>query len=87
MRMLPWLKLIAGTILLGLLALTLFSGYTPPGVLGEVIRHNRDINLDASPFFYNDVENMTEILNEAEQMHLEARLQEVTNLKPETKAN
>ena len=42
------------------------SGYTPPGVLGEVIRHNQRVDIDASPFFYGDVDNMMELIEGAE---------------------
>ncbi len=51
------------------------SGYTPPGICGEVVRHNQQNDIDASPFFYGDVENFSEILTEAEQMYLLKRLQ------------
>ena len=44
------------------------SGYTPPGVAGEVIRHNRDADIDASPFFYGDVDNMLELIEGAERL-------------------
>ena len=37
------------------------TGYTPPGIFGEVLRHNQANHIDASPFFYGDVENMTEL--------------------------
>lgn len=84
--MIPWLKLAAGSALLGIIVMVLFSGYIPPGILGDVIRHNRDANIDASPFFYGDVENMTEILDEAEQMHRDALLYEVNNTQTEAKA-
>lgn len=54
-----------------ILAAALFfaSGITPPGFCGEVIRHNQQAKIDASPFFYGDVENMLEIIENAEQMH------------------
>jgi len=37
------------------------SGYTPPGVAGEVLRHNRLLQIDASPLFYTEVENMHQL--------------------------
>jgi len=37
------------------------SGYTPPGVAGEVLRHNRLHQIDASPLFYTEVENMHQL--------------------------
>jgi len=36
----------------------LMSGVTPPGACGEVLRHNRECDIDASPLFYSDVEDM-----------------------------
>ena len=37
------------------------SGYSPPGVFGEVLRHNQACAIDASPLFYSEVENMAEL--------------------------
>jgi hypothetical protein len=56
-----WLKFLAGILILGSFVWLLTTGYTPPGILGEVIRHNQANDIDASPFFYGDVENMTEL--------------------------
>ncbi len=56
-----WLKFLLGIFLLGGFVWFLSTGYTPPGILGEVIRHNQANQIDASPFFYGDVENMTEL--------------------------
>lgn len=86
-RFFPWLKLLVGTILLGLLVLVLFSGYTPPGILGEVVRHNQEADVDTSPFFYGDVEKMTEIFEEAEQMHRDALLQDVNTTQTKATAD
>jgi len=36
-------------------------GVTPPGVFGDVIRHNRAAAIDATPLFYSEVENIVEI--------------------------
>lgn len=71
---LKWIKFIAGLLIIGGMAAFFASGYTPPGVCGEVIRHNQQNNIDASPFFYGDVENFLEILTEAEQMYAFKRL-------------
>ncbi len=56
----------AARFLLGLFLLAVFysifaSGYTPPGIAGEVLRHNRECDIDASPLWYMEVENMQEI--------------------------
>lgn len=50
----------------GLCALIAFagvfaSGLTPPGPLGEVLRHNQDNDIDASPLIYSDVEHMAQL--------------------------
>jgi hypothetical protein len=37
----------------------LMSGVTPPGICGEVLRHNQAHEIDASPLFYSDVEHMS----------------------------
>jgi hypothetical protein len=37
------------------------SGYSPPGPCGDVLRHNQARDIDASPLFYSEVENMTEL--------------------------
>ena len=52
--------------LIGLTCLVLFilffaSGITPPGVTGEVLRHNQVNKIDASPLFYSEVENMRDL--------------------------
>jgi hypothetical protein len=64
-----WIKFTAGLLIIGGMAAFFASGYTPPGICGEVVRHNQQNNIDASPFFYGDVENFSEILLEAEQMY------------------
>ena len=63
------LRFMAGALVIFLAALFFGSGYTPPGICGEVIRHNQKMKIDASPFFYGDVENMLDIIESAEQMH------------------
>ena len=71
---------ISSSIPIILLAAAFFaSGITPPGVCGEVIRHNQQEDIDASPFFYGDVENMLEIIESAEQMHANAGLKRETD--------
>jgi len=70
-----WIRFILG--LCGLISLALFfaSGYTPPGICGEVVRHNQQADIDASPFFYGDVENMLELIEGAEQMRASALME------------
>lgn len=50
---------------LGLICLLLFygffaSGYSPPGIFGEVLRHNQDCEMDATAMFYTELERMSE---------------------------
>lgn len=60
-KLTAWLKFFLGiTILVGVVWF-FTTGYTPPGVFGEVLRHNQVNDIDASPIFYGDVENMTEL--------------------------
>lgn len=70
-----WLRFIVGLLLLVLMVVFFGSGYTPPGIFGEVLRHNQACSIDASPLFYSEVENMAElekglqdILNEKEKI-------------------
>ena len=63
-----WGRLAMGVCLLGAMFGFFASGYTPPGICGEVIRHNQQAVIDASPFFYGDVENMLELIEAAEIM-------------------
>ncbi|MFH2036612.1 MAG: hypothetical protein ABIJ45_09435, partial [Candidatus Zixiibacteriota bacterium] len=56
-----WLKFTAGLIIIFAIHAFIASGFTPPGILGEVLRHNRANNIDASPLFYSEVENMAEL--------------------------
>jgi hypothetical protein len=56
-----WVRFLVGLIVLGSCIAFFASGYTPPGVLGEVLRHNQQHDIDASPLFYSEVENMQEL--------------------------
>jgi hypothetical protein len=56
-----WLRFLIGLALLSLCIGFFASGYSPPGVLGEVLRHNQRHDIDASPLFYTEVENMSEL--------------------------
>ncbi len=55
-----WLKFVVGIFILAGMICFFSSGYAPPGVFGKVLRHNQEYKIDASPFFYGDVENMAE---------------------------
>jgi hypothetical protein len=53
-------RFFVGLIILAAFYAVLASGYTPPGICGEVLRHNMENDIDASPFWYMDLENMSE---------------------------
>jgi len=56
-----WIEFFIGLVLLAMMVVFFSSGYTPPGIFGEVLRHNRACSIDASPLFYSEVENMDEL--------------------------
>jgi hypothetical protein len=53
------LRFIAGLSMLAGFIWFFASGYSFPGVFGEVLRHNQSYNIDASPLFYSEVEHMS----------------------------
>ncbi len=53
-----WAKFVAGTVLLTCVVLLLMQGYAPPGPAGDVFRHNLENRIDATPFFYTEVESL-----------------------------
>lgn len=55
------LRFALGSLMLLVLAGFFMSGITPPGAAGEVLRHNRADNIDASPLFYSEVEHMSDL--------------------------
>ncbi len=67
-----WLKFIFGLIILTGMICFFSSGYAPPGNFGQVLRHNQEYNIDASPFFFGDVENMSEYEEGVKQMRKKA---------------
>jgi len=58
LRLRQWLRFVTGLALLAMTAGFFMSGLTPPGVCGEVLRHNQTEGINASPLFYSEVENM-----------------------------
>jgi hypothetical protein len=73
-----WLKFVSGLILLGGMIFFFASGYSPPGVCGEVLRHNQANEIDASPLIYSEVENMAELEAGVRELRREARLRTET---------
>ena len=55
------IRFAAGLLMLVAFAGFFMSGYTPPGIAGEVLRHNQLMQIDASPLFYSEVEHMAEL--------------------------
>ncbi len=55
------LKFMAGLSAIVIFYIILAAGTTPPGICGEVLRHNRANKIDASPLFYSEVENIREL--------------------------
>ncbi|MBD3234498.1 MAG: hypothetical protein GF315_12300 [candidate division Zixibacteria bacterium] len=58
-----YIRFLIGLFLLGIIVAFFSSGWFPPGVCGAVLRHNAAEDLDASPLFYSEVENMSELEN------------------------
>ncbi len=67
-----WLRFFIGLTGLTLFAGFFVSGYTPPGVFGEVLRHNRENNIDASPLLYSEVEHMARLEQGVRELRFEA---------------
>ena len=65
-------RFVVGLTLLFLFIGTIMSGITPPGIAGEVLRHNRAADIDASPLFYSDVDHMARLEQGVRQLRLEA---------------
>lgn len=68
-----WLRFLSGLLALALTVAFFASGYTPPGICGEVLRHNQAEDIDASPLFYSEVDNMSELEDGVRQMREEAK--------------
>ena len=56
-----WMKFLAGLLILAGMVLFFGSGITPPGICGEVLRHNQANNIDASPLLYSECDHMAEL--------------------------
>ena len=61
MKLKKWQKLSLGIAGLFVAVLFFSSGFTPPGPAGAVLRHNQSEDIDASPLFYSEVENMADL--------------------------
>ncbi|MCP4584103.1 MAG: hypothetical protein GY839_21020 [candidate division Zixibacteria bacterium] len=74
--LIKWLRLGVGLLILTAVFGFFSSGYTLPGVFGEVLRHNQANDIDASPLFYSDVENMSELEDGVQKLRQEAKLRD-----------
>ena len=54
-------RFLLGLVLLSTIIIFFASGLFPPGISGEVLRHNKANDIDASPLLYSEVENMAEL--------------------------
>ena len=68
-----WLKFFAGLLIMAFIFGFFASGYSLPGACGEVLRHNQKDGIDASPLFYMEVENMSELEDGVREMMEEAK--------------
>jgi hypothetical protein len=59
-----WQRFSIAMLFLALVILFFSSGWTPPGPAGDVLRHNQQRDIDASPLFYSEVENITDLQKE-----------------------
>jgi hypothetical protein len=60
-RLEDWVRFFVGLLALALCIAFFASGYSPPGAAGAVLRHNQENDIDASPLFYTEVENMQDL--------------------------
>ena len=70
-----WGRFLAGVIILSLFTGFFMSGYAPPGVFGEVLRHNQAAEIDASPMIPSEVEHMAALERGVRLMREAARRQ------------
>lgn len=72
-----WFKFFIGLVILAILIFFFASGYSPPGILGEVLRHNQAEGIDASPLFYTEVENMSELEDGVKRLRMQKKFREI----------
>ncbi len=74
-------RFLSGLLLLSLLIIFSASGYSPPGVFGEVLHYNQTNNIDDSPMFYSEVENMSKPEDGVKALREKAKLKKPDILK------
>ncbi len=65
-------ELVAGLVALAAFAGVFASGWSPPGPAGAVLRHNQQLEIDASPLFYSEVEHMASLEQGVKQLREKA---------------
>ena len=68
-----WLRFLIGLMILAVFFGFFASGYSPLGICGEVLRHNQAEEIDASPLFYSEVENMMDLEEGVRQLRMQAK--------------
>ena len=68
-----WFKFCLGLILVVGLMVVIVHLPVPEGFGGEVIRNNLENDIDASPLFYTEVDNIFEMSRDVEMMRSKAR--------------
>lgn len=83
-RLRQWLRLLAATCALCIAVVILATGITPPGRAGDVLRHNRANDIDATPLLYSEVEHMAELERGVQEMRdsAAAHARVIDNLEP-----
>ena len=59
-----WFRFILGILLLTAFVLVVTIAPVPAGFAGDVIRHNIEEGIDATPLFYSEFEEMSEWEND-----------------------
>ena len=55
-----WLKFLLGLAGLGLFGFLAAQDYSPPGLVGEILRHGNRSMVEATALFYSEVDEMPE---------------------------
>ncbi len=60
-RIVSWGKFTLGLALISGFYYILNTSQPPPGIAGEVLRHNLEQGIDANPLIYSDLDKMMEL--------------------------
>ncbi len=67
------IRFFVGLFLIFGLFIILASSSPPVGVTGDVLRHNLEADIDATPLFYSEVENIVEIDRKLQELRRERK--------------